>query len=380
MKQRALALCACAALLTVPLAHAASVHAQMVSVPDPITLRLPPDAFLPATLTTDEVENNEPASANYIGTHHPVGYAELGRISGYYERAVYGGTTYLRYQASTFASDSTANDVLNSSVNWAATHFGAADTCAGDDDSVDAQGNAVDTDNSAGNGPIDQDAPCQLTNFGFPPPGKASQSDDPRVREQDDVPATPGTTCLAPVSPTGVIPPDTQPYTCQTVGIGPYGPNYYPAPNTCGYNGNATCPAPAQSSANPGIRMQNACEPDGDADDAGGPPDAPSLDQVCSASTQYTGGNGGSVGGAPSITPLTPIDCTAVFNTPCYLLGFGYSDATDTMWYDIYGVMQVHQCLAEVTLTSRPQAYGAIKVTGIMSAAYRVLQASCTGT
>jgi len=337
------------------------VHAQTVI--DPAKLRIPADAFSPATVTTDQVENNDDASSNYVGSHHPGSYTSLGRISGYYQRSVYQGDVYLRFQSSTFASEQDATDVLTTSINWASTHFGGPTVCAGQqDDTLDPNGNVIDSDNPdinhvnintipAANGD-DLDPSCQLPDF-----AGAGSSGDCDANDADE----------------NGQPPDA---TDQDLG--------------CELTTTNTLVTPPEGTGTT-VSGTDDCNGQPDNDDNGsspGTPDAagdcifqgvvsPSADQVFAFPITVLPGDVGD----DTLQSLVVRDCSPLVQATCQMIGYGYQEpGIDRMWYDVYVVFQVHQCLGEITLTSRPEAYGTIQPDGILTAASAVLQKTCGGT
>lgn len=251
--------------LLLPVARAHAGNQGSVGI-DPTKLRVSPDAFAPATVTTATVENNADASANYVGTHHGVSYSALGRITGYYERADYNDVVYLRYQASTFVTNEAAAAALQNSVGYASIQFGGPDTCSGDDDAVGSGDTVVDIDNQFVGDPFgldDQDPNCIMSDY----TGGGSSSG--------------------------------------AVGAG---------------------------------------------------------------------------GGVNAFSPITPLDCSGDVGVPCQQLGFGFSTPDDRMWYDVYTVLQVNTCLAEVDLTMRPEDVGAVDDSAVMRGAATALTAACPNT
>jgi hypothetical protein len=294
-------------------------------------------------VTTDQVEGNEDASANYIGTHHGVSYDALRRISGYYERAALNNVVFLRYQASTFVNDQTAFAALENSVAWASSHFGGPATCSGDDDKVGPNDTVIDSDNRYVVNQLtvdDQDPSCILSTGGLPA-ALGCNGDDNGALDNDDL---------------GLPPSALDDVTGCEAGQGPI---------------------------LAGPEQQDDCVGDDyvapDNDDftlnfGSGP-----NDKAADCYPEVSGLGGTGPGGSLQPVPLIPpVDCSSATVSVCYSLDFGFTTPTDDrMWYETYAVFQVNACLGEVTLTARPQHATEVQVDPVLVQAGRVLRANC---
>jgi len=93
-------------------AHAARTHAvshQATSPIDPKALRVDPSVFAPATVTTDYAPTNADLKGGWGQSYHGKSYADLGRLSGYYEYGSWAPTAgadpiEFRYYANIYGS------------------------------------------------------------------------------------------------------------------------------------------------------------------------------------------------------------------------------------------------------------------------------------